>query len=144
RPIRSAGNFARRGTFSPDGRRLAVVENRLGVHVAELEHGKELFAVPRGTAVDFSPDGRTLAVVERTRTVQIQLADGRTRGEMGPDTVVRLLDGLTGQELHAILVKKATSIDAVAFSPDGKTLAAGRGWDASDIHLYDVASGRET
>jgi len=139
-----ASNFARSAVFSPDGRRLAVVEKISGgVHVAELEQGKELFVVPRGYAVAFSPDGRTLAVAEATRYQQFKLADGRTRSEMGPDTVVYLLDGLTGQEHHKILVKEASNIEAVAFSPDGKTLAVGRGWNDPDIHLYDVADGRE-
>jgi WD40 repeat protein len=61
---------------------------------------------------------------------------------MGSDTVVYLLDGLTGQQHHKIIVKQATHVEAVAFSPDGKTLAVGRGWNDSEIHLYDVASGR--
>ena len=114
-----------------------------GIHVAELEQGRELFAVPRGYAVAFSPDGRTLAVVEATKYQAFKLADGRTYSEMGPDTLVLLLDGITGQEHHKILVKQASNIEAVAFSPDGKTLAVGRGWNDPDIHLYDVASGRE-
>ena len=141
---RFASNFARSAVFSPDGRRLAVVGNMGGrVHVAELERGKELFTVPRGYAVAFSPDGGSLAVAEATRYQQFKLADGRTRSEMGPDTVVLLLDGLTGQEHQKILVKEASNIEAVAFSPDGKTLAVGRGWNDPDIHLYNVADGLE-
>jgi WD40 repeat protein len=62
---------------------------------------------------------------------------------MGPDTVVLLLDALTGQKHHTIMVKQASNIEAIAFSPDGTTLAVGRGWNDPDIHLYDVASGRE-
>jgi WD40 repeat protein len=33
---------------------------------------------------------------------------------------------------------------ALAFAPDGKTLAATTGWETGQIHLYDVASGNET
>ena len=144
RPHRFASNFARSAVFSPDGRRLAVVANMTGgVHVAELEQGRELFAVPRGYAVAFSPDGRSLAVAEATKYQQLKLADGRTYSEMGPDTVVLLRDGITGQEHHKILVKQASNIEAVAFSPDGKTMAVGRGWNDPNIHLYDVAGGRE-
>ena len=139
-----ASNFARSAVFSPDGRRLAVVGNMSGgVHVAELEQGRELFAVPRGYAVAFSPDGRTLAVAELTEYQQFKLADGRNYSEMGPDTVVLLLNGVTGQEHHKILVKRASNVEAVAFSPDGKTMAVGRGWNDANIHLYDVAGGRE-
>jgi WD40 repeat protein len=114
-----------------------------GIHVAELEQGKELFEVPGGYAVAFSPDGRTLAAVEATKYQQFKLSDGRTYSEMGPDTLVLLLGGITGQEHHKILVKQASNIEAVTFSPDGKTLAVGRGWNDPDIHLYDVAGGRE-
>jgi WD40 repeat protein len=139
-----ASNFARSALFSPDGRRLAVVGNMSGgVHVAELEQGRELFAVPRGYAVAFSPDGRSLAVAEATQYQQFKLADGRDYSGMGPDTVVLLVNGITGQEHHKILVKQASNIEAVAFSPDGKTLAVGRGWNDPDIHLYNVADGRE-
>ena len=34
-------------------------------------------------------------------------------------------------------------VTALAFSPDGKTLASGSGFEASDIRLWDVASGKE-
>jgi WD40 repeat protein len=139
-----ASNFARSAVFSPDGRRLAIIGNTPGgVHVAELEQGKELFTVPSGDAVAFSPDGGSLAVVEATRYQQFKLADGRDYNEMGPDTWVLLLDGTTGQERHKFLVKHASNIEAVAFSPDGKTLAVGRGWNDPDIHLYNVVDGRE-
>lgn len=33
---------------------------------------------------------------------------------------------------------------AMAFSPDGKTLAATSGWESGRIHLYNVATGKET
>jgi WD40 repeat protein len=33
---------------------------------------------------------------------------------------------------------------AMAFSPDGKTLAATSGWDSGQISFFDVASGKET
>ena len=142
-PAQFASNFARNAVFSPDGRRLAVIGNMSGgIHVAELEQGKELFSVPGGYAVAFSPDGRTLAVAESTRHKEFKLADGRALSEMGSDTVVYLLDGLTGQQHHKIIVEQAAHVEAVEFSPDGKTLAVGRGWNDSDIHLYDVASGR--
>ena len=138
------GNFARSAIFSPDGRRLAVIENMGGaVRVAELETGKQLFAVPRAHAVAFSPDGATMAAAEMTRYKEVELADGRTRSDFAPDTMVYVLDGRTGRERRKILVEGASLIEAVAFSPDGKTLAVGRGWDNRDIHLYDVGDGRE-
>jgi WD40 repeat protein len=32
----------------------------------------------------------------------------------------------------------------MAFSPDGKALAATTGWEEGRIHLYEVATGKET
>src|SRR5262249_40101542 len=120
------GNLARSAIFSPDGRRLAVIEDKAGpVRVAELDQGKELFAVPSGYAVAFSPDGRTVAVAEMTRYRQVKLADGGTHSEFCPDTRVYLLDGRTGQERRKFLVEGASLIEGVAFSPDGNTLAVG-------------------
>jgi WD40 repeat protein len=57
--------------------------------------------------------------------------------------MVYVLDGRTGQERRKILVEGASLIEAVAFSPDGKTLAVGQGWNEPKIHLYDVTDGRE-
>ena len=31
----------------------------------------------------------------------------------------------------------------MAFSPDGRTLAATTGWETGQIHFYEVATGRE-
>ncbi len=141
---RFAGDFARSAIFSPDGHRLAVVENMGGtVRLAELDQGKELFEVPRGYAVAFSPDGLSLAVAEMTRYREFKLASGETRSEFSPDTMVYVLDGRTGQERRKFLIKGAFHIEAVAFSPDGKTLAVGQGWNEPNIHFFNVADGRE-
>jgi WD40 repeat protein len=72
------------------------------------------------TGVAFSPDGLKLASV-------------------GRDSVVRLWDVATGQEVRA-LHGHAQPIRAVAFSPDGTTLAS-VGEDTLII-LWDVATGR--
>jgi WD40 repeat protein len=39
---------------------------------------------------------------------------------------------------------EGSEVWALAFSPDGKTLAATTGWDSGQIHFFDVASGKET
>ena len=91
---------------------------------------EESFSWCRGAMPSFS---RRMAArspwPRRPEYQQFKLADGRSYSEMGPDTVVLLLDGITGQEHHKILVKQASNVEAVAFSPDGKTMAVGRGWN---------------
>ena len=84
---------------------------------------------------------RIVGFVEESRHIRVD--DPGDDDPQGPDTVVDLLDAVTGQERHKLLIKQASNIEAVAFSPDGKTLAVGRGWNDPDIHLYNVAGGRE-
>jgi WD40 repeat protein len=59
---------------------------------------------------------------------------------VGTDTTARLWDVATGKELAA-LPGHATAVSAVAFAPDGRTLATGdRG---GVVKLWDVAAGEE-
>ena len=53
-----------------------------------------------------------------------------------------LVDSATCGEKTQVDVS-GSDVWALAFSPDGKTLAATRGWETGQIHLYEVASGRE-
>jgi WD40 repeat protein/serine/threonine protein kinase len=57
---------------------------------------------------------------------------------------ISVMDLHTGRELWTTVAAKVPLITALAFSPDGKTLASGAGFADSDIHLWDVATGRET
>jgi RNA polymerase sigma factor (sigma-70 family) len=126
------GSAARACVFSPDGKLMATggYEHEKGIYFArlwEVATGKELrrFAIgfelnrPIG-ALAFSPDGTMLA------------------GGSWRDGQVRLFEVATGKELK-VFPKIGSDIHSVAFSPDGKTLAA-----AGDrIHLYDPATGKE-
>lgn len=55
---------------------------------------------------------------------------------------IRLLDAATGKLFHQMGVE-GSEVWAMAFTPDGKTLAATSGWEEGQIHLFDVATGKE-
>jgi WD40 repeat protein len=97
------------------------------------------------TSVAFSPDGKLIAAGGADN--RIRLLDAETGREVrrlaghqprtyqparDPKSPVDLLVGSVGQG----------DVTAVAFSPDGKTLASG-GWDQT-VRLWDVATGKET
>ncbi len=126
------GAAVRACVFSPDGQLMATggYEQENGVYYArvwEVATGKELrrFAIGHElnrpiSALAFSHDGTKLA------------------GGSWGDGRLRLFEVATGKELH-IFAKIGEDIRAIAFAPDGKTVAAA----ADSIHLYDPATGKE-
>jgi WD40 repeat protein len=113
--------------FSGDGRTLwAAAAN--GVYRWDTATGKELPVLSLGSERSWprcrpSPDGRVVAVSGM---------QGSGRGRS------RLIDTATGQTLHE-LAAEAPSAGALAFAPDGRTLAVTSG---RDVTLWEVASGR--
>jgi WD40 repeat protein len=119
--------------FSPDGRKLAVAGEKNIVlwdvterrHLATLPTDSE--DSPKSVPIAWSPDGRTLAIggVDYTKIV---LWDVAKRKQFATLTV-----HIPGQTAPA-----TNGASALAFSPDGQTLAAD-GPNGGDIVLWDVA-----
>ena len=123
--------------FSPDGKLLASAGGytvRLWNTETWQGEGEHIHHNPEILCVRFSPDGKRLAISDgeggfphdKTLETQIIVCDVKTQGE------VARLKGHTN------------SIYALAFSPDGKTLASGS-MDQT-VKLWDTATGalRET
>jgi RNA polymerase sigma factor (sigma-70 family) len=114
--------------FSPDGKLLLTADVD-AVRLWDLKTNKELrrFATkdPIGRVVydaQFSPDGKWVATAE------------------GPAKTVKIWEADTGKEVRTLEGHTQFAI-AVAFSPDGKTLASSGGEGA--VKLWDVATGKE-
>ncbi|MFD5477051.1 nSTAND1 domain-containing NTPase [Streptomyces hawaiiensis] len=119
-------NISEAAAFSPDGRTLAVATaSGTGGTVALWDPvtGRKLrtFTVPDGSVrgMGFSPDGRTVAV--------------------SSPAAVRVWDVATGLKRHSF----TSHVDpqAVAFGPDGRTLAAVVSRSGL-VRVWDVATGR--
>jgi len=133
-----AGNFpASNGyspsviTLAPDGRTLAVAENKFGppdknqetprlVHVDlwNTNSGVKLRTLPGSDPIAFSPDGRTLATASQ---------DGHA---------ILLWNSSNGTLLYTFASNK--QISALVYSPNGQILASSSQFDHS-ITLWDTA-----
>ncbi len=134
--------------FRPDGKQLAAVVFAPGAPGADVRPGeliiwdaatgRQLHAIPdsKGNMARpaFSPDGARIALVSQ-----------KTRDRF--ESEVKLWDIATGKLVIAlpVAIGGTRSTSAVAFSPDGKTLAAvgSASSNSSELHAWDIASGRQ-
>ena len=124
--------------ITPDGKTLIATENRETMHVWDLASGKERWQLKGGNgfALALSADGKSVAKgLGGARNQQLSLWDLEK-----------------GQLIHTLGATNR-SASALAFSPDGKLLAAGDGPPiggvndqadtASSVRLWDPTRGRQ-
>jgi WD40 repeat protein len=124
--------------LAPDGRSLASAGFEGGLRLWDVGTGRELPAPQAGDFPDtffclaYAPDGRTLAGgTKRYATVLWEMPAGRE--------VARLWFSSAGEEFEeGARDKWAGAVSALAFSPDGATLACAE-WDGP-VYLWDVAA----
>jgi WD40 repeat protein len=160
------GGAGRALAFSPDGKFIAAGGAAVP-RVWATDTGKEIVQVhghrEQVTSLAVSPDGKLVASKGADNTVRLwEAATGKQRHEFpapgvttcvafspdarlvalgNGDSSVRLHDVATGKELHKLQGHR-NGVVAVAFSPDGKTVAT-RGSADNTIRLYDTAKGTE-
>jgi WD40 repeat protein/predicted Ser/Thr protein kinase len=153
--------------FSADGRWLATAGTDLAVRIWDAANGSELAFLPGYAAgvlrLAFAPDGRRLLTAGDDSTVRLwrqdQWADrlydrptgtrparmvgvawhpeGRLLAGGCGDGTVRVWDAVTGRQRMA-LPGVIGWLSAVAYSPDGRLLAAGRG---GAIRIWNAETG---
>jgi RNA polymerase sigma factor (sigma-70 family) len=153
--------------FAPDGKTLAASGRDHTIRLWDVGAGKEIRPVEgqlggiEGLA--FSPDGHTVVTGAEDRAVRVWDAltgkrlrelgrheeqvlcaafspDGRLVASSSGDNTVRLWDFATGKQLQRFPAGEA--VRALAFAPDGKTVATGSRSQGNLIQLWDVSSGK--
>ncbi len=142
--------------FAPDGEALASCSRQGEVKLWGVASAKELRTLSQSgryvMSLAFLPDGSTLA----TSWSEAFGTDGKTlptshlgREIKGYRGGIQFWDTATGKKRGVLQRQPPRGVNAIALSPDGKTLAAREFWRENDgkdskdcIALCDVASGK--
>lgn len=135
--IRGESPSIQSAAFSPDGKTLATGFFASGnpdktVTLWDIASGRRVRYINAlsVTCINISPDGKTLAVGSNGASVRLyDITSGRELSSLSPTS----RPGISSQE-----EMEERAVKSVAFSPDGKTLAAGL--NDTTIMLWDIAS----
>jgi len=135
-------------SYDPSGKRLVSASADGRVKIWDAQTGRQLLNFSGHTGpvegVAFSPDGKRVASASWDGTIRVWVADTLGDGVTGVafnpdgtqllvgsrDKTVELWDGITGHELAPLPYDFPGEVRSVAFSRDGKFLAASSDCDA--------------
>jgi WD40 repeat protein len=146
RPVLRGTSFGPLLAFTPDGRQLLTVpppsfwSNAERMTLWDVGTGDKLRTLTTGNAtitlLSISPDGRIVATVDPPGW--FELFDHKGKLQPAPSWAILLWDVITGDQLGRLEIHSYYGVSALAFSPDGRTLAAANLNGA--IRLWDVTA----
>jgi WD40 repeat protein len=117
--------------FSRDGRSAANQTREKGTELWDTSSGKKLGVYPSAAGVDISPDGATLALAAPAKS------DGSESGGL-----IQLYEIASGKAAESF-TGADDLFQALAFAPDGRSLASG-GANDGRVHRWDRSTSKST
>jgi len=129
--------------WAPDGKLIAIAST-VGIYIYNSATIEEVSFIPSSsviTCVAFSPDSKILAAGSRDRTVRLwRVSDEKLLQTLTGDTYMPYWVGAEGYDHAEASALGFIEVTALAFSPDGLTLASG--YIGNSVRLWQVSNGK--